>query len=285
MLSRETRLGCYTTVMTLASAVFQGERPIVDTHCHYNLPPLSENWRVHWEKAQQYGVKAAWIPGTTLESSKVAIDIARQDPNLWALVGVHPNDEETDAVAIHSVVAELETLIERDKQSGRPKIIGIGETGLDYFRIDPGDARERERQRQWFRAQLELAVRHDLFVSLHVRDTLSPAERIEGNAYWDVVEILDSFSALPPVILHCASGPLEYIQVMLDKGAFVSFAGNVTYPKAQAIRDIWRVTLPERRLIETDAPYLAPQAYRGQPCEPWMISATASFLATEAILE
>src|SRR3989344_7821989 len=101
--------------MQIASAVFQGEHSIVDTHCHYNLPPLSDDWRTHWGKAQQYGVRAAWIPGTTLDSSKIAVDIASHDQNLWALVGIHPSDEVTDEGSISAVVAELETLIQRDK--------------------------------------------------------------------------------------------------------------------------------------------------------------------------
>lgn len=271
--------------MSLASAVFQGSSQIIDTHCHYNLPPLSDDWQTHWQKAQQYGVHSSWIPGTTLESSKLGVEIASQDPNLWALVGIHPADEMMELGQIDSTIAELEILIERDKAASHPKIIGVGEIGLDYFRIEVGNEEERERQRAWLRAQLELALKHDLFISLHVRDKEVPVHPVVGNAYWDIESILCEFPALPPVILHCASGPAAYVERMLERGAFVSFAGNVTYPKAEAIRQLWRLTPPDRRLIETDAPYLAPQAYRGQPCEPWMISTTAEYLATEAVLE
>ncbi len=270
--------------MHLDEAIFLGSERIVDTHCHYNLDSLFSDWRAHWQKAQKNGVVASWIPGTSLETSRRAVQIAEQDPNLWALIGVHPADEETERGLISSTLSELETMIERDRLCPDPKIIGLGEIGLDYFRISADDQVERERQRVWFKAQLALAKKHNLYISLHVRDKTIPDQPTFDNAYWDVVEIIRNSEPLPPFILHCVSGSRDYLKAMLAMGAFVGFAGNVTYPKADSIREIWRATPAERRLIETDAPFLAPQAYRGQPCEPWMISVTAEYLAMPANL-
>lgn len=270
--------------MHLDAAIFTGPGRIVDTHCHYNLDPLFADWPRHWKKAQENGVAASWIPGTSLETSKRAVQIAEADPNLWALIGVHPADEATDPGNIGSTIAELETLIERDRQRREPKIIGVGEIGLDYFRIKDDDQGERQRQKAWFRAQLELARKHDLYVSLHVRDRATPEQPTPDNAYWDIAAIVAELEPLPPLILHCASGPLPYVRRMVAAGAFVGFAGNVTYPNATAIRDIWQATPAARRLIETDAPFLAPQSLRGQPCEPWMIAETARYLAMPANL-
>lgn len=264
--------------MNISQAVVNFPTGIVDTHCHYNLPPLSEDWQNFWQEAQVAGVKSAWIPGTTLESSREAVRIAQQDDNLFALIGIHPNDEPMAEIEMISTMAELQSLIDVDRAGGRSKIIGIGEIGLDFFRIEKNEQTERDRQWGWLAAQLSLAKRNNLFVSLHVRDQETPELETQGNAYWETVRAVRTAKLSQPFILHCASGPLSYVQAMLDLGAYVSFAGNITYPKADRIREIWQLTPPNRRLLETDAPFLAPQGFRGQLCRPALIAETATWI-------
>lgn len=262
--------------MNIAQAVFSDSVRVIDTHCHYNLEPIVDDWLRHWEKAQTSGVVASWIPGTTVESSQRAWEIAQQDPNLWAMVGVHPHEPGLETP--EATILALRQLIEADRHLASPKILAVGEIGLDYFRIDPSDDAERERQRALCRAQLELAQEFGLMVSLHVRDKQLPSEPTTGNAYWDTLGLVKEANLDSSPILHCVSGPLPYVAAMLELGAYVSFAGNITYPSAEAIRQIWEAVSAERRLIETDAPYLAPQGWRGKECEPWMVTETAKWI-------
>lgn len=262
--------------MTFAQAVWRpNAEQIIDTHCHYNLDPLWPQWRAHWEKARAMGVGASWIPGTSLATSHRAVSIAAEDERLFAWVGIHPADgglgEDRE-----SSLAELAATITADRQRPRPVIIGIGEIGLDYFRLEAADRHTRALQREWFVAQLELARRFSLPVMLHVRDQSTPESPTPDNAYWDMVALLEHWSL--PFSLHCVSGPQAYVRTLVARGAYCGFDGNITYPKAESIRDLYRLTPPERRLLETDAPYLPPQGHRGAVCEPWMIAETAAWV-------
>lgn len=257
---------------------------IIDTHCHYNLEPLTADWRNHWQKAQEHGVIASIIAGTDLETARLAVQIAQQDPHLYAWVGVHPADGDLSQVSLPTIMRELDELVNWSvaqlgvHTADDAPLFGIGEIGLDYFRLDDHDHQSRLVQRSWLRAQLELAQEHNLPVSLHVRDKNTPDAPVVGNAYWDVWMLLQELNFTQPFILHCASGPLSYIKAMLSLGAYVSFAGNLTYPKAEAIRQIAQMVPADHCLVETDAPYLPPQPWRGQLCEPWMIAETAKVL-------
>jgi TatD DNase family protein len=266
--------------MKITDAIFQNSGRLVDTHCHYNLSPIVEHWREHWNKAQSRGVVASWIPGTSVETSHSSWEIAQQDDNLWSLVGIHPGEvAENLSMDIDSAVDQLEKLIIADRKLATPKIIGIGEIGLDYFRLEEVTAkRVRAIQKHLCTSLLSLAKKYDLFVSLHVRDQKTPTEPQEGNAYWDMLELVRGAQLTTPFILHCSSGPLPYISQALEMGAYVSFAGNVTYPNAQALRDIWNLTPADHRFLETDVPFLPPQGFRGKTCEPWMIAETAAWI-------
>lgn len=265
--------------MKLSQAVFQSSQAVVDTHCHYNLEPIYENWRVHWEMAQARGVIASWIPGTNLETSRRSWEIAQQDPNLWSLIGVHPGEVEEETLSPEEIADQLREILAQDRQFSLPRIIGIGEIGLDYFRLESDTAETvKARQMELVSALLALAKEFDLFVTLHVRDKEVPEEKTFGNAYWDVVELVEKAQLSQPCILHCASGPLAYVDQMLTLGAYVSFAGNITYGNAQAIREIWKRVPADRRFVETDVPFLPPQGWRGKVCEPWMVVETAKWI-------
>lgn len=274
--------------MRFADAIYRPKFSIIDTHCHYNLEPLYENWHAHWQKAREHRVDFAWIPGTTVETSRRAIEIAAQDDRLQAFIGVHPTEVMDSAYDVDHAVDQLARMMSTAEQSGK-SVMGIGEIGLDYFRLPTDDDAaanlERNEQRVWFRRQLELALQHELPVSLHVRDRETPATPTPDNAYWDVVriftEVTQEYGQRPPeFVLHCVSGPVEYVQAMVELGAFAGFDGNLTYPNAAHIRTLWRSVPADRRVLETDAPYLPPQEHRGQVCEPWMIELTAQYAET-----
>lgn len=266
--------------MKVADAVFNPQDGSVDTHCHYNLSPIYEDWQKHWQAAQSRGVISSWIPGTSVETSKTSWELAHKEPALWSLVGIHPGEvAENLGMDVDKTVAQLEQFIVQDRKLAMPKIIGIGEIGLDYFRLeDVTQARVKTIQKALCSALLSLAKKYDLFVSLHVRDQKVPVEPVDGNAYWDMLTLVREAAITTPFILHCSSGPLPYISKALEMGAYISFAGNVTYPNAQALRDIWNMTPADRRLLETDVPFLPPQGFRGKTCEPWMIAETAAWV-------
>lgn len=244
---------------------------MIDSHCHYNLEPIWPNWQKYWQQAQEYGVSESWIPGTSLETTRRAVAIAKQDVNLKALVGLHPTEVPDEDPENSPLLASLQQLSQDEN------VIGWGEIGLDYYRLDINDEKTRKNQQKWLKAQLALVPEGGL-VQLHVRDQHEPEEPTPGNAYWDVLQALEEWDWRGQVWLHCVSGPLTYVRQALAHGAHASFAGNITYPKADHIREIYRLVPSDRRHIETDAPYLAPQAFRGQSCEPWMISATHKFI-------
>ena len=258
---------------------------IFDSHCHYNLSPLLEDWQTHWNTSQEHGIIGSIVVGTDLETSREAISIAKQATDLFPAVGIHPGHWQLNSNQdMQQVMSELELILQKNE------VQAFGETGLDYFRM-PADAQEaqniQEIQKNALIMQLEMvrtfqkkkASDAKLPVILHVRDTQTLETATPGNAYWDVINITQKYSDLQ-FILHCVSGPQAYVRTMIERGAFVSVAANCTYPSAQSIRDLVSLIPSEKILIETDAPFLPPQGFRGKQCEPWMITLTMEYLAT-----
>lgn len=255
---------------------------IIDTHVHYNLPPLSENWQIHWQQAQAHGIEKSVVVGTSFESIDKAVENVASEPNLFMSFGIHPHIIRDQILAEQEVLSatEVESKFIDLLSKHQNKVVAIGEIGLDYFRLDedaPESTTIKQAQRTIFRIQLQLAVDHQLPVILHVRDKSEPVAEVSGNAYWDALEIVKEFK-LSKFVLHCASGSNNYVSQMIELGAYLGFDGNISYPKAEHIRDLFILTPDERRLLETDAPYLPPQQYRGQVCEPWMVKLTADYI-------
>lgn len=263
---------------------------IFDTHVHYNLPPLAEDWQRHWQRAQQSGVTHSLVVGTTLETSRFGLTIASQASNVYAAVGIHPGTiseqlEHTNRPIteqlIHTWVTELQQLVRQHPN----QIKVIGEIGFDFYRLDYSANSfldHLELQHLALLLQLDLALEYQLPVSFHVRDKTNPSTKVSGNAYWETMQLLsDTLDGSYPFVLHCASGSKEYIQTAIDMGAYLGIAGNSTYPSAGVIRDLISTTPTNRLVLETDAPYLPPQIHRGQTCQPWMISQTAEFVKSE----
>lgn len=233
---------------------------LVDSHAHIDFPQFDADREAMLERARAAGVATLLAIGTGPGPEKLdsAIPFAEQHDWIYATIGIHPH-EAKKADAGH--YEELERL------AGHPRVIAWGEIGLDYhYDFSPRDVQHRV-----FREQLALARKAKLPVVIHCRE-----------AWPDCIAILDEEwrgSGLGG-IFHCFSGTLEEARQGLEMGFLVSFAGNSTYPKAQHLRDIARELPLDRMLIETDSPYLAPQAHRGKRNEPAYLAEVARTLAS-----
>lgn len=225
----------------------------VDTHCHLQ----SEKFEGDREDVIARTLEAVeWtvVIGDDLPSSRAAVALTRE--RIYATVGLHPYyAADCDAVALD----ELRTL------AANPRVKALGEIGLDYF----NEYAPRDVQAQAFRMQLELAVELGLPVVIHNR---------ESDA--DALAMLKEFAPqLAGCVMHCFGSDAAFAEACCAEGFYVSFAGNVTFPKAQKLRDAAMVVPMELLLVETDAPYLAPIPDRGKRCEPGHVVRTAEFLA------
>ena len=229
---------------------------LVDTHCHLDLEPLAGSFDAVLARARAAGVRHCLTIGTTLDASRATVELARRDAMVRAAVGIHP--QEADAVTD-------ETMAAIDALAGEPVVAAIGEVGLDEHR----PSASTEQQSRALRGFVEIAKRRNLPLAIHCRDAYVPLlALLQAHAH----------STLRGVI-HCASGPPEFIQGALALGFHVSFAGNVTFPNAHALRALVPLVPDDRLLIETDAPFLAPQPVRGRPNEPAYVAHTAACLA------
>lgn len=227
----------------------------VDTHCHLDYPPLDTDVAAVLQRAAAAGVGRCVTIGTTLARSQAGVAIARRFPQVRAAVGIHPNDcAGTDEAALRAI----------DALADDPVVAAIGEVGLDQYRKTV-DLAQQQNVLQGFMA---IARRRRLPLLIHCRD-----------AYEPLLATLRHAAATWQGIIHCASGPAEFIQGALALGLHVSFAGNVTFPNAKALQALVPLVPEERLLIETDAPFLAPQPVRGQKNEPAYVAHTAAFVA------
>jgi len=225
---------------------------VTDSHAH--LDACEEPAGAVVARAGEAGVTRIVTIGTGIESCRAALAIAEENDGVYAALGIDPHQA---ASAESARVEELRALLEH------PKVVAVGETGLDSVRQHASLAE----QRRLLDTQLELASDLHLPVVIHSREASS-----------------ETAAALAPfmgrVVLHCFSS-LQLLSVALERGYFVSFAGNVTYPKASELRDAARAIPAGRILVETDSPYLAPQAVRGRPNEPANLPHTIAVLAEE----
>ncbi len=223
---------------------------MIDTHAH--LDGCDEPAAFLVERARAVGVSRIVTIGTGIASSRKAIAIASAEEGVVAALGIDPHQAGEPGAAR---IAELVELLEH------PAAVAVGEIGLDYFH----DRAPRDVQRALFDRQLEVASTAGLPVVIHTRD-----------ADDDTAAALASFAGT--VILHCFSAP-GLLETAVERGYYVSFAGNVTYPKATALREAAAVVPTNRILAETDSPYLAPQPLRGKRNEPANVLLTLAVLA------
>jgi TatD DNase family protein len=223
---------------------------VIDTHAH--LDACAEPADDLVARARNAGVERIVSVGSGLESCRETLAIAQRHEGVFAALGVHPHQAaDPDAAAVE----ELRELL------ADPRAVAVGETGLDHYR----DYASRDRQLELFERQLELAGELGKTVVIHTR-----------AASDETAAALADFAGA--VVLHCFSAP-ELLPVALERGYYVSFAGNVTYPKAEELREAARAVPRDRLLAETDSPYLSPQPRRGRPNEPANVVHTVAVLA------
>jgi TatD DNase family protein len=227
---------------------------ITDTHAHLFWESFREDLALVLERARAAGVGRMIVVGTDVETSRAAFETCAKAPDLFPTAGIHPHDAESSGEEARAAIAAL---------CARPDCVGVGETGLDYFRM----LARREAQRENFRWHLELARQLGKPVVVHCRD-----------AHDDTVELLRSVPGVRGV-MHCYSmGPAE-LEPYLELGFRISFSGMVTYPRNEANREAARAVPEDRILVETDCPYLAPQGHRGKRNEPAWIRETVETVA------
>jgi TatD DNase family protein len=229
---------------------------LFDTHAHLHFPEFAGDLDAVLERARVAGVRRILTIGTDVPTSRAAAALAFREPNVWAAVGIHPHEA---ADADEASLAEIERL------AGGPRVVAIGETGLDFFRnLAPREAQERA-----LRSQLALARRTRKPVLIHCRDAHEETLSILGAA--DVSE--------HGGIMHCFSGDVGIARRCLDLGLLLSLAGPVTYPKPGALPEVAKFVPADRLVVETDCPFLPPQPYRGKRNEPAYLAITAARVA------
>jgi TatD DNase family protein len=231
---------------------------VIDSHTHLFLCEAEEDGLV--DAAREAGVVRMLNVGLDEETNAQAIAAAERHAEVFATAGRHP----TSAAGFDDEAAEaIARLAEHEK------VRAIGETGIDYYRETAG----RDEQRRALEAQVEIARERSLPIVIHARDPDG-----ETGAVDDVFEILDARAEATPVILHCFLAPWR-LDDAIERGWHCSFAGIVTYPAAGELRDAAARLPDELLLVETDAPYLAPQEFRGRPNQPANVVSTAHCVA------
>jgi TatD DNase family protein len=248
---------------------------LIETHAHLDYPDFAADLDDVLRRATEAGVTRIITIGTSIESSRRAVDLAEKYPNIFAVVGVHPTYVEEAGEDVITPLREL---------AKNPRVVAIGETGLDYHQlpsvkagkekraqvmhalqseteqdIDAGihDGDYKSRQASLFEQQLDLAVELGLNVVIHQRD-----------AWDDTLEIMRPYSGKVRGVFHCFGGSLEQANEVIDLGHLVSFTGIVTFKNGTAVRDVASQLPSWKFMVETDCPYLAPVPFRGKRCEP-----------------
>ena len=228
---------------------------LVDSHCHLNFPDLAQNLDQVFAGMQEKGVGYALCVSVTLQEFPQVLSVAESHSNVFASVGVHPDYQDVGEIVVPDLVSRAQ----------HPRVVAIGETGLDYFRLQ-GDM---EWQRERFRTHIRAAIESGKPLIIHTReaaeDTLrimreEGAERIGG-------------------VMHCFTESWEIAQQAMDMNFYVSFSGIVTFKNAVALKEVARMMPLDRILLETDSPYLAPVPMRGKTNQPGYVRYVAEEIA------
>ena len=230
---------------------------LVDSHCHLDFPDYAGNVDAVVARAQAAGVGVCLSIGTELKRFPGVKAVAEKFPNVWCSVGVHPHEAKKELLDDEAVLI---------RETAHPKVVGIGETGLDYYY----EHSPRQPQQQNFRSHIAAARQTGLPVIVHTRD-----------ADDDTIDILrdemgkGAFTGL----IHCFTGTQKLADAALELGLYISVSGIATFKNSAALRDVIKTVPLERLLVETDAPFLAPVPYRGKTNEPAFVVHTAKMLA------
>lgn len=228
---------------------------LVDTHCHIHFPDYGLDPEEVRDDATQAGVTRLICVGCTLDDSRAAVDFASEHENVWASIGLHPH-EASGYIHDHKSLQAFRDL------TLKPKVIAIGECGLDYYY----EHSSKEDQEKLLRYQLDIAVEHDLPLIFHVRD-----------AFDDFWPILDDYSNIRGVI-HSFSASKKDVEQIVARGLYIGLNGIMTFTKNQEQLEAAKSVPLDHLLLETDAPFLTPVPFRGKICQPKHVRVTAEFL-------
>lgn len=239
-----------------------------DTHAHLDYPDFAPDFAPMIERAQAAGITRMISIGTDLESSARAIKLAEQYDCIYAVVGWHPSNAPDAPDEIRPQLREL---------AKHPKVVAIGETGLDYYRLPSSqgqgtpadDEIYKQKQALIFQQQLEVAAEVGLNCVIHQR----------GDCFEDTLRLMQPFVSRVRGVFHCFAGDAAAMQRVLAIGSLVSFTGIVTFKNGQNVRDTVAATPLGKFMLETDCPYLAPIPYRGKRCEPAYVKEIAATVA------
>lgn len=250
---------------------------MIDAHCHLNFHKFEKDYDEVIKDAISKNITTIVNTGTSISSSRLAVELSERYENLYAIVGIHPHhadktDEEFEGKLQKGWLRELEDLAKNKK------VIGIGEIGMDYFSYKSNGIVEKKLQEDAFRRQIELSIKLNLPLQIHNR-----------LAWDDVLGILLEYQSSlqdPPGMFHCFSGNIEFTKKVLNAGFYLGFDGNITYkgipPKeTTSLADIVKYAPVDRILTETDSPYLSPEPLRGKRNIPSNIPIIIEFIAKE----
>ena len=269
-------------------AISRRNEMLIETHAHLDYPDFTGDFEDVLRRANEAAVTRIVTIGTSVESSRRAVDLAEKHSNIYAVIGVHPTSAEKTGEDIITPLRDL-------AQSRR--VVAIGETGLDYHHLPSVEAAKeknvqvfaralqgeteeeieaniqdgayKSRQASLFQQQLDLATELGLNVVIHQRD-----------AWGDTLEIMKPYNGKLRGVFHCFGGTLEQANEVLDRGHLVSFTGIVTFKNGTSVRDVAAQIPLHKFMVETDCPYLAPVPFRGKRCEPAHTRLVAESIAT-----
>jgi TatD DNase family protein len=261
---------------------------LVETHAHLDYPDFASDLEDVLRRANEVGVTRIITIGTSIESSRRAVDLAEKYSNIYAVIGVHPT---------YSEQAEDDVMTPLRELAKSRRVVAIGETGLDYHHLPSVEAAKekkvqvfaralqgeteeeieaniqdgsyKSRQASLFQQQLDLATELEFNVVIHQRD-----------AWDDTLEIMRPYSGRLHGVFHCFGGTLEQANEVLDLGHLVSFTGIVTFKNGASVREVGAQVPLDKFMVETDCPYLAPVPFRGKRCEPAHTRLVAESIAT-----
>ncbi|WP_338446093.1 TatD family hydrolase [Pelagerythrobacter marensis] len=230
---------------------------LIDSHCHLEYEGLVENQREALARARAAGVGGFLNISTRRSEWERVVGTARRENDVWASVGIHPHEadahEDLGAAELHDAARD-------------PRVIGIGETGLDYYY----DKSDRAVQQALFRMHIGVARETGLPIIIHTRDADADTAAILAD---------EMGKGAFPALIHCFTASRDFARAVLDLGLSISLSGIVTFKNARELQEIAKDLPADRLLVETDSPFLAPVPHRGKPCEPAFVRNTAEFLA------
>lgn len=239
---------------------------MIDTHCHLNFKAFDGDVDNVVRRFTRKGGEGLIIVGAKIDSSEKAIEISKTHPVCFAAVGFHPHHAD-EITSFEEIESKLETLVKN------PKVVAIGETGIDYYRYTnypQVNDKNKQRQKELFEMHLNIANRNKLPLIIHCR-----------QAQTDLMSYLNNYMKQNCLtgVFHCFDGDSDYLKSVLTLGFYIGFDGNITYKPNHHLRDLVAQTPLERLVVETDSPYLTPVPFRGQRNEPSYIAYTIDCIA------